>query len=306
MPSRTERNKEKQVEIETEEKREKRKKLVLLSLKIIGLFIIFMSLFYLYTSYCATRGLIVKEERIKQAKIPENFNGCKIIQISDIHYGTTIFQEEMKNLVKTINKRKPDLVFFTGDLIDKDYKLSSKKQEQLTKYLQQIDASIGKYAVLGEEDEEQAITILNQSDFTILKNNYDLVYKNTTTPILIVGLGSLLKNERDIEEGYKYFKEESHNANIYTITLLHEAEDIKEINSKYQSDLYLGGHSHNGQIRIPKVGSPIKKDGSKQFDQPYYELDDSKIYISSGIGTNQNGIRLFCRPSINFFRLSSK
>ena len=46
-------------------------------------------------------------------------------------------------------------------------------------------------------------------------------------------------------------------------------------------------------------------DGAKKYDQDYYEIDNSKLYISSGLGT-QNGIRLFCRPSINFYRLSNK
>ena len=43
-----------------------------------------------------------------------------------------------------------------------------------------------------------------------------------------------------------------------------------------------------------------------KYDQEYYKINDSQLYISSGMGTNGPGFRLFCRPSINFFRLSNK
>ena len=51
----------------------------------------------------------------------------------------------------------------------------------------------------------------------------------------------------------------------------------------------------------------MKKEGASKYDQDYYKINDSKLYISSGLGTNNsNSIRLFCRPSINFFRLSNE
>ena len=98
----------------------------------------------------------------------------------------------------------------------------------------------------------------------------------------------------------------TYNTNIFTITLTHEPDNTTEILNKYRSDIILAGHSHNGQIRIPYLGTPFKKQGAKKYDQPYYKINNSKLFISSGLGTNGNGIRLFTHPSINFFRLSSK
>ena len=214
--------------------------------------------------------------------------------------------EDLEKIIKEINDRNPDLVVFTGDLIDQDYDIKSKEQEKLIELLKKIKATLGKYAVMGEQDGENFTTIFNQSDFYILNNDYDLIYKEKTQPILLVGLNSLLKDQRDIEKSYSYFNEASHNSEIFTISLLHEPDSVSDILDKYNTDLFLAGHSHNGNIRIPYIGALKKVDGAKEFDQEFYQINESKLYISSGLGTNGAGFRLFCRPSINFFRLSQK
>lgn len=305
MLTRSERNEEKQKEIIKEENREIRKKIVISCFKIIIIIILLSITFYLYTTYISSKIIDVKEERIINEKLPTNFNGLKIIQISDIHYGSTIFIKDIKKLVELVNERTPDLVVFTGDLINKDYKLNSKEQEKLITELKKIKTTIGKYAIMGEEDSSEFNTIMNQSNFTILNNSYDLIYKDNNTPILLIGLNNSKKNE-DIDSAYEYFNQPTHNSNIYTITLLHKPDTVDEILEKYPTtDLFLAGHSHNGQINIPYIGGLIKKEGSQQYINEFYQINNSRLYISSGIGTNGNGFRLFCRPSINFFRLSS-
>ena len=85
---------------------------------------------------------------------------------------------------------------------------------------------------------------------------------------------------------------------------MHEPDTVDDI--IYQTDLFLAGHSHNGNIRIPFIKySPFKVEGANKYDQDFYEKNNFKLYISSGLGTKE-GIRLFCRPSINFFRLTNK
>lgn len=150
------------------------------------------------------------------------------------------------------------------------------------------------------------MTIFNQSDFIILNNDYDLVYDDSSNPILLTGVSSKLREESDIDKAYGYFSTETYNSNIYTISLIHEGDLADEISNKYPTDLFLAGHSHNNSIRYPWGGSPYKIDGAIKYNEEHYSIGNSELYISSGLGTNGNGIRLFCQPSINFFRLSSK
>lgn len=303
--TREELNQEIKNEIEKEEKNEIKKKRIKIIVKLIIILLIFFFIFYSYTTYISTVRIKVREYRIINEKIPESFNGLKIIQLSDIHYGSTIFLDKMKEIKKKTNIRKPDIVVFTGDLLDKSYNLSAKEQESLINQLKEIKAPLGKYAILGDEDNEKTTTIFNQSNFTILRNDYDLIYQDKNTPILLIGLSSN-KKEQDITKAYNYFNQESYNSNIYTITLIHEPDTVDSVLSSYATDLFLAGHSHNGNIRIPFINKSFYKiEGAKKYDQDYYEINNSKLYISSGLGT-KNGIRLFCRPSISLFRLSNK
>lgn len=306
MKTRSEKNKEIQTKLEEEKKREHRKKTVIFSIKLTAVIILLFFAIFFYTKYCSTTGLIVKEDRIKSEKIPNSFSGAKVIHFSDLYYGSSISIEEVKKLVNIINLRKPDLIIFTGNLIDPDYKITTKEQEQLIQELQKLDASIGKYAVEGKTDSDSFTMVITQSGFSILNNDYDLIYNNDNEPILIVGLSSLLKEKRDIENAYRYFKEETHNSDIYTISIMSETDGLDEILNNYHNDLVLAGNSLNGQIRIPPFGGIISKEGSKKYKDAYYKVRTTKIYVSSGIGSPDIGFRLFARPSIHFFRLTKK
>lgn len=304
MDSREEKNKEIQKELEIEELHEKTKKYVLFFLKITFIIILLFFIIYFYTYYSSTKGIVVKEERLIDNNLPESFHGVKIIQFSDLYYGTTIFQDELKSLVKQINLRKPDMVVFTGNIVQHDYKLSLKKQEKIIEELQKIDTTIGKYAIMGKEDDSDLfLKIMNQSSFTVLDNNYDIVYNQDKSPILIVGLSSYVNRKRNTKEAFKYFETENYNKDIYKLVLMSETEDLDSVLSNYQPHLVLAGNSLNGQIRLPFIGGMIKQKGSSKYTEPYYEVHGTKIYISSGIGSPDTGFRFFNNPSINFFRL---
>lgn len=305
MSTREEKNRKIQKEIEKDELREKRKKITILTFKIILLVTIIFSSFILYTKYISTNGIIIKEKRLVNQKLPNSFHGSKIIHLSDLHYGSTIFLEDIKNIVKKINLRKPELIIFTGDLIDKDYKITNEESEKLITELNKLNASIGKYAVLGDTDKENINTILKQSSFTILDNSSDLIYNNDNTPILITGLSSI-KNNQNIEKAFSYFKEENKNKEIYNILIMHEADSIDEILSTYPVDLALAGNSLNGQICLTKEICFIKKEGSSKYFKEYYKIKNTDLFISSGIGSPNPNFRFMARPSINFFRLATK
>ncbi len=304
--TREELNKEKQFEILNEEKRTRRKKIVIFCAKILFLLIAVVTVFYLLNTYIFTKNVVVKEERIVDEKLPVNFSGMKIVQFSDLHYGSTIFMNEVKELVKTINVRNPDVVVFTGDLIDSDYKISSEEREKLIKNLAKIKASIGKYAVIGDEDNSEYATIIKQADFTVLNNSYDLIYDDDSLPIIIMGVGSLIGKEYNIEEAYSYFKDANSNSDLYKIVIFHEPDLASYILGEHDANLLLAGHSHNGNVVLPFIGGIVSYEGASKYYEEKYDINGSKLFISSGIGTNGIGIRLLCQPSINFFRLSNE
>ena len=274
--------------------------------KIVFLLIVIISSITLYSRYLGTKGLITKEYGIVDSKIPKNLYGLKIVQISDIHYKVTTTKEDLEELVNEVNLLKPDIVLLSGDLFDNDIKYSENDYKNIKKLLKKIDYNIAKYEIKGEDDLniKSWDNIINDSDFININDSYDYIYSNGIEPILLVGINSNYKNN-NINKTLKDIYGQTTTEYKYSILMIHEPDIIDDIDySKF--NLILAGHSHNGQIVLPFIGGIIKDKYSKNYIDNYYDLGNTKIYISSGIGTSKYKFRLLNKPSINFYRLRNK
>ena len=259
----------------------------------------------LYSRYTATTGLITNEYKITNNKIPDSFNGFKIVQFSDIHYGSTVDKTYLKEIVNKINDIDPDLVIFTGDIIDDNYDLKENDIDDITNILKDINSYAGKYACEGDLDNTDAFVILQNSEFKLLDNNYDTVYYQGYTPIIINALGSSTKNNINQENSFKYLEDEN-NANLFQITLIHEPDTSLEVLNNYSPDVIMTGHSLGGLVRIPFLGNIYNLEGSKKINKKVSKDKETIIYNSYGLGTNKYKFRLFNRPSVNLYRLYNK
>lgn len=282
-----------------ENKKSKSKKII----KILFFIIFILIIILLYSRFIGTKGLKVKEYKIVNENFTDNFYGLKIIHITDLHYGNTTNNSDLKKIVDKVNLIKPDIIVFTGDLLDKD--LNNEELEEFKDILNNMKSNIKKYAVNGNHDENFS-EILKETGFTDLNNNYDSLYNSNNSVILFSGINT----NDDINDAIKNINnflsdEQNTNKIIYKIMLMHEPDKILDFDYN-NYDLILAGHSHNGQITIPFIGSLYKPNGSKKYYKEYYELEDTKLYISGGIGTSTLKFRLFNKPSINLYRLTSK
>ncbi len=279
-------------------------------IKFIIIFILIIAAILLYSRFIATKGLVTKEYKITSSSIQDNFHGFKIVHISDVHYGRTTDKKDLNNMVKEVNLLKPDIVVLTGDLIDRDTKLDDDLKSEISEALSSINANVGKYAISGNHDSNfsEWESIINDSGFKNLNDTYELIYNDGYTPILLAGLSSNLNNQVDITERYNKILEYSNNENIkelYKILLIHEPDYINNIDYS-NFNLILAGHSHNGQVRLPFIGGIILPNGAKKYYKEHYKINNTDLYISSGIGTSGISFRLFNKPSINFYRLTNK
>lgn len=266
----------------------------------------------LYSRFISTKGLIVKEYKVVNKKITDNFHGLKIVHLSDVHYGTTIYKEELENIVKKINILKPDIVVLTGDLLDENIEMPKNYEKELIKTLSKIETTIGKYAINGNHDYEfkNFNTIIEKSGFINLNDTHDQIYKNGNNYILITGISTNMLGNKKLEEKLESttnllssIPEEEKN-NIYKILLTHEPDIIDDINIDF--DLVLAGHSHNGQVRLPFIGAIMTPEYSKKYYAEHYTINKTELYISSGLGTSTIKFRFFNKPSINLYRITNK
>lgn len=242
----------------------------------------------LYAFFVGTKGITIKEYKIETQKIEKSMDGLKILQFSDLHYGSSVNLNDVKKIVNKINETKPDIVIFTGDLIDERYELSSEDKDNLIKLFSKIEALLGKYYITGEEDYEDSSSILNLSNFINIDDKEQLIYKNNTKPILLIGKNSL--------EGYF----ENDTEDTFKILAIHNPSDINDL-KEYNLDIALAGHTHNGQINIPKIKDLLIKE---DYKNSYQRVNGTKLFINPGIGTSKINVRLFNRPTIYLFRIT--
>lgn len=304
MVTREEKNKKLQQEIKKEDNKRKRNKIFMRFLLLLLILILIIIGLYSYMHFIGTKGLVVREYKVVNSKLPDNLHGFKIVHFSDLHYLSTVNKNDLKNMVTTINKLKPDVVVFTGDLTDSEIEVSNNDLNDMIELFNKIKVTTGLYAIKGNHDysNNNFDLVFSQTDFKVLDNSYDLIYYHDTIPILITGIGSDLQGDMDIGKAYSYNETD----NIFTISLLHEPDYIDDILLTNQVDLALSGHSHNGQVRLPFIGALQSVEGAKKYKDSYYKINNTDLYISGGMGTSIFKIRFFNRPSINFYRLVEK
>lgn len=278
----------------------KKKIIIILSIILGILGIIF------YSRFIETSLFETKEYKISNVNLANDFSGLKIIHISDIHYGRITTTKMIKKIIKEVNLIKPDIIVITGDLIDKDATLTEKDISFLKDSLAKLESKYGKYSIYGNHDitysREKIEEIYKHSNFKLLVNDYDIIYGKKNEALFIGGLDSLLEGEQNIEKTMSYFN--VHEDILYKILLVHEPDSTDNILEKYpNTNLILAGHSHNGQVRLPLIGAIYTPSGSKKYYDNYYKINETDLYISSGIGVSRINFRLFNKPSINFYRI---
>ena len=282
MISREEKNKE----IIDEIKHEKTIKITKFILRIVGVVILVFALFFLYSYFLGVKGLTTKEYLIKDSNIPDSFHGLKILHFTDILYGKTITEKELDQISKEIELINPNIVVFTGNIVSKDYKLNEDEIEKLKNFFKKIPYTIGKYAVSGENDENNYHLILDNTDFEILDNKLIEIYNNKDK-INLIGIN--YHNKDDI-------KNESSD---FTISMINNYDDYD--NYDISSNIVLAGHNLGGEIKLFNI--PLL--GLDRHLKDYYQEGNTKVYISSGLGSIHH-LRFMNKPSMNVYRLYNK
>ena len=118
---------------------------------VLVIIILIIVLGLLYSRFIATKGLKIKEYKIVNNKITDAYHGLKIVHLTDIHYGSVVYEKQLNNIVEKVNELNPDIVVMTGDLLDERLQYD---KDVIIKCLSQIKANLGKYAVNGNHDKK--------------------------------------------------------------------------------------------------------------------------------------------------------
>lgn len=256
------------------------------------------------------------------ANLPPSLHGIKIVQLSDFHYdGFSLSDKLLEKAIATSNQIQPDLVFLTGDYVTSN----PAPINQLVLQLKHLTSRFGIYAVLGNHDlyfshsKTTIIRALASIDIHILWNQ--IVYP-FGSELAIVGFADLRSHQFNPAAVMPQI-----DPTIPRIVLSHNPDTAEQLQS-WRVDLQLSGHTHGGQIIIPKIGSlpallpkiypfipqPLRqklpyanKKSYQRFrhwewSQGLHQVGKNLLYVNRGLGTYLPG-RLFCRPEITVINL---
>jgi uncharacterized protein len=230
--------------------------------------------------------------------LPEAFNGLKIIQISDIHSGSFVSSEPLKQAVKIINEQQADVVFFTGDIVND----RASEMDMHADTLSQIKATMGVYSVLGnhdygdyakwnsiEEKKDNLDKLKNihaQMGWRLLMNEH-VPLKKDSAEIAVIGIENWgsnlnfpkygdLKNAYTGTEKYPVKLLLSHDPSHWNTQVKEEYKDI---------DITFSGHTHGFQfgVEIPGFKWSPSQYVYKQW-AGLYEHGKQYLYVNRGLG----------------------
>ena len=252
-------------------------------------------------------------------RLPKDFNGFKIVHISDFHCGSFDNKEKLTYGIDLINKQEPDIILFTGDMVNNiaDEILPWKS------LISSLNASYGKYAVLGNHDygdytswnsdEEKVnnfkklIALQNEMGFKMLNNASEQIKVNQST-IDLLGVenwGSGFKQKGNLDLALANTRSDD-----FKILMSHDPTHWKEkvLPHKQHIDLTLSGHTHGMQfgIEIPGIikWSPAKY-RYKHWAGIYQELN-KVINVNRGFGFLAYPGRVGIYPEITLITLQNK
>lgn len=196
-----------------------------------------------------------------------------MVMISDMHIGEVIGRDMVEKYVKMSNEQHPDMVVFTGDMIDYDVRYAEKGK--IDEVLRQLQAPMGVYAIYGNHEYRANRFAkdrwFKKAGMTLLK---DSVIMPDSAFYLIGRDDRTNKNRQPLHALMKGL-----NPDKPTIILDHQPESFAEV-AMNGGDLGLSGHTHNGQIW------PYSEVLKFVFECPYgeYRKGNSQFYVSSGLG----------------------
>lgn len=262
----------------------------------------------------------VLKEDLAFTNFPASAEGLKVVQISDIHIGSFFNNyNSLAPALKKINDLEPDLILFTGDMVN-NY---AAELDGWLDHLGNLDAKFGKYSILGNHDygdyvkwssEEEKRNNLNQlkayhaeMGFKLLLNEkVDIKLPGGESFELIGvenwGAGGFSKYG-DLNEAMK-----TSNPGKFQLLLSHDPSHWdSEVTKKTRIDLTLSGHTHGMQfgVEIPGVfkWSPVKYRYPRWAG--LYEVDDQKLYVNRGLGYIGYPGRVGMAPEITLFNIKS-
>lgn len=229
----------------------------------------------------------------------------RIVQISDTHVERLTGRE--RDVVQLVNDLDPDLILMTGDYLNISNLFDAQSREDFRNWAGQLHARYGTYAAWGNTDlPAWRDELFDGLDVTILEDEVTTLHINGQ-PIHLLGLDIhhhfIDKDRRALRHLAQDVPQEGFN-----ILLYHTPDLMPEVAATNRFDLYLAGHTHGGQIRLPVYGALMTASKyGKRYEAGRYREGRTTLYVNRGLGFEGGlapRVRFFCPPEITVITVS--
>lgn len=237
--------------------------------------------------------IVVTNIEYQNNKIPQSFEGFKILQISDLH--NKQFGRKQKPLIEKTKKLNPDIIIITGDFI----KGQIMELSHCLDYIREAVKIAPVYYVTGNHEEKAANgyevlwSLLKPLGVHNMNNRSERIWRDSSS-IQIIGM-----RDTTINNSFLPKIQAMACKNEFTMVLSHSPEKFSEY-AKTHMDLIFTGHAHGGQIRIPFVGGLFAPSQGflPKYTSGQHRLKNTTMVVSRGLGGSIFPMRLFNRPEM--------
>ena len=253
--------------------------------------------------------LEINEYKIVSNSVPQNFDGFRIAQVSDLHNAE--FGKGNSKLIQLLSQTEPDIIVLTGDLIDSrqtDIEIALAFAQEAMKiapvyYISgNHEARVSEYEGLKMGLAEAGVIVLENQKVEITREGESITLMGIDDP--------------SFQENYLFGDSEGvakqaietllRVSDGYTVLLSHRPE-LFELYVETGIDLVFSGHAHGGQFRLPFIGGLVAPNQGffPKYDAGLFSEENTTLIVSRGVGNSIVPVRFNNRPEIILVTLSN-
>ena len=259
----------------------------------------------IYGTVIEPHNLQLSEFVVFTDRLPLQTDPIKILQITDLHIERWTRREtKVLNLVKKVN---PDLIIVSGDYVNTSYNTDPQTHASVRKLLSQLKAPYGVYATLGSPPvdlRDQVIPIFDGLDIKLLRHDYEVLEFENGGKLTVLGMDCTHHLPTDEARLARLVSRAP--KDVPQLFVFHSPEMMPQATA-HGIDLYMCGHTHGGQVRLPIIGPLLT---SSQLGRRYvmgmYKEWRTHLYVSRGIGLEGMSaprVRFMCPPEMTLMVL---
>jgi predicted MPP superfamily phosphohydrolase len=228
------------------------------------------------------------EKTLRLKRLPAAWDGLSILHISDVHFTGTPGREFYRHVMDLCAAWEPDLIAFTGDMVDTDT-----HYRWIVPLFGRLKSRQGAFAILGNHDcyfdTAQLRRRLGRAGLHVLGNGWKQIEVRGEPLVVIGNEVPWVRPAPDLS---------SCPAGPFRLCLSHTPDNIAWAR-RHSIDLVLAGHVHGGQVRFPLIGSVLVPSRyGRRYDRGTFDEPPAVMHVSRGLG-GQDPLRFNCRPEVS-------